>query len=129
MNQQNKLDHMADAIKTLMERYPGRLNVDFEDDHIRTERVMEFDQTTHTSQTVEPALRLQMDIETDLSLLELGHKNDTGHIHREGYMVVEYRLGDTVDNEHHIHFPTAEAVIDYLTVNITSPDERKAVFH
>ena len=44
-------------------------------------------------------------------------------------MVVEYRLGDTVDNEHHIHFPTAESVIDYLTINITSPDERKAVFH
>ena len=129
MNQQAKLDHMCAAIKTLMERYPGRLNVDFEDDHIRTERVIEFNKMTQTSETVAPELRLQMDIETDLSLLGLGHKNDTSHIHREGYMVVEYRLGATVDNEHHIHFPTAEAVIDYLTLNITSSAERKAVFH
>lgn len=124
-----KLNYLSDAIESLMARYPGRLQADFEEDHIRLERVLGQSPISHELIEYEPMARLQMDIEVDPNLLELGQANDTAHRPKEGYMVVQYQLGDTPDKEHHIHFPTVQEVIDYLTASITTPEEREAVFH
>ena len=126
---QDKLHQMSVAIETLMNRFPGRLNVNFEDDYIRIERIRGGKDADQALADQPPIERLQMDIDVDLDLLELGQANDTAMRPREGFFVVQYQLGDTPDKEHHIHFPTVEAVIDYLTINIVTPDERQAIFH
>ena len=113
-HQEKKTEAMIQAVYDLEKQYPGRLNIEVEDDLIRTTKIGS-DVDPETKQPLEP---LQLEIETDLSLLRLGKKADMAKPPTEGYIVVEFRSGDTVENEHHFHFETVEEVIDYMKFKI-----------
>jgi len=112
--QEQKTQSMIQAVFDLDKQYPGRLTIELEDDLIRTTKIgSEVD--PDTKRPLEP---LQIEIETDLSLLRLGKTDDMAKPPAEGYIVVEFRSGDTVENEHHFHFKTVEEVIDYMKFKI-----------
>lgn len=112
--QEQKTQTMIQAVFDLDKQYPGRLSIELEDDLIRTTKLG----SDVDPETNRPLAPLQMEIETDLSLLRLGQTADMANPPTEGYIVVQFRSGDTVDNEHHLHFKTVEEVIDYMKFKI-----------
>jgi len=114
--QKEKTRQMIEAIRQLSEDYPGRLIVDCDDDDdlIRVERTeVELDPISG-----KPLQKLQLDIETDLSLLALGKTIEMKEPPAHGYIVVQYRVGDFPDEEWHLHFQTVEEVIAYIKLKI-----------
>lgn len=112
--QREKTEAMVKAVLALGMEHPGRLVIDIEDDLIRTEKIeIDYDPETNL-----PLQKLQLEIETDLSLLGLGQTQDMAEPPSHGFIVVEYRLGDTVDKELHLHFLTVEQVINYMKFRV-----------
>ncbi len=111
----DQYNRMSDAIHDLMDRYPKRLNVDFEDDVIRLEKVR-IDTDPKTKKPLQP---MMIEIETDPTILNLAKKDDMP-APKDGYTILEYRLGDTVDKERVSHFQTVEEVIELITMRIDS---------
>lgn len=108
-------NRMSEAIHALMARYPDRLNVDFEDEVIRMEKVA-IDIDPKTKKPLQP---LMIEIETEPTILNLAKKDDMP-APTDGYTILEYRLGDTVDKERVSHFQTVDEVIDLITMRIDS---------
>lgn len=112
--QAEKTQRMLDAVRALEEALPGRLEVDIEEDLIRTKKLTpDFDPETQT-----PLNPLHMEIETNLALLGLGQADDMVEPPTEGYIIVQYRSSDPVDKEHHLHFLEVEEVIEYIRSRI-----------
>lgn len=108
-------NRMSEAIHALMARYPDRLNVDFEDEVIRMEKVA-IDIDPKTKKPLQP---LMIEIETEPTILNLAKKDDMP-APIDGYTILEYRLGDTVDKERVSHFQTVDEVIDLITMRFDS---------
>lgn len=112
--QAEKTQRMVDAITTLAEAFPDRLEVHIEDDLIRTIKLVpELDPKTNA-----PLPRLCMDIETDLAKLGLGQANDMAEPPAWGYMLVQYRPGDPVEKEYHFNLESEREVVEYIRSNI-----------
>lgn len=112
--QAEKTERMVDAVTTLEQAFPDRLKVQVEQDVIRTVKLTpDLDPETNA-----PLPRLFMEIETDLAQLGLGQTQDMAEPPASGYIIVQYRTGDPVDQEHHFHFETEADVVEYIRSKI-----------
>lgn len=112
--QAEKTERMRDAVADLAEAFPDRLDVLIEEDVIRTIKLS----PDLGPETGVPLPRLYMEIETDLAKLGLGQTDDMAEPPSTGYIIVQYRTGDPVDQEHHFHFETEAEVIEYIKSKI-----------